>query len=201
MKVTREMLGKAHDILLKKGLMLSGSMLEEIYEAMEFQRQKDGYFDGDVQDVLLAKIATLEKNLFQMQSAAIDLTEQIAFQNREHIEMQKYTLELEKQIVALKDELASALEDLDREVRIGNDYIKQITKLEKLSAAISRDCNNTALERNTALDQIAKLEAQLKAAPSQELCGFVSGGVKELGDFRPLNYTTPPHHAPLRLRS
>lgn len=32
--VTREMLGAAHDILLKNGLMLSGVMLEEIYEAM-----------------------------------------------------------------------------------------------------------------------------------------------------------------------
>ena len=27
---------------------------------MEFQRQKDGYFDGDTHDVLLAKIAKLE---------------------------------------------------------------------------------------------------------------------------------------------
>ena len=33
--VTRQMLGKAHDVLLKRGLMLSGEMLEEIYLAMD----------------------------------------------------------------------------------------------------------------------------------------------------------------------
>lgn len=69
MTITRQMLGAAHDILLKRGLMLSGVMLEEIYDAMEFQRQKDGYSDGDTQDVLLAKITTLENTLRQAREA------------------------------------------------------------------------------------------------------------------------------------
>ena len=35
MSATREMIGAAHDVLLKRGLVLSYEILAEIYEAME----------------------------------------------------------------------------------------------------------------------------------------------------------------------
>ena len=68
-----------------------------------------------------------------------------------------------KEMVKLKDELASCIEDLDREVRVGNDYMSQLAKFERADEEHDRIARDAADARRK-LATVTKERDELVAA-------------------------------------